>query len=155
MKILLTLAAFAALTGPTVAQTTMGGSMMRSTMLMPRCAANNPVVWLNMRTKTYYVRGTSYAGKNEHGRYVCLSAAQAMGAHQSGMSRAVMPSKPMHGATTMPHAMMPHTMASPASMIAPDMMEKGGAAAGSAPSSPMPVPSSSGAPASPEPSSSP
>ena len=55
----------------------------RSSMSMskPTCAAGDTVVWVNTKSKVYYMPGASYYGKTMHGKYVCASAAASMGAH--------------------------------------------------------------------------
>ncbi|GAC1521449.1 MAG: hypothetical protein NVS2B8_01390 [Vulcanimicrobiaceae bacterium] len=58
-------------------------ALARSSMstAMPTCAAGDTVVWVNTRSKVYYMPGASYYGKTKHGKYVCASAATSMGAH--------------------------------------------------------------------------
>lgn len=51
------------------------------TMSMPKCAAGDAVVWVNTRSKVYYLPGASYYGKTKHGKYVCESQAGTMGMH--------------------------------------------------------------------------
>ena len=73
--------------------------MTRSRMMTPNCTAANPVVWVNTRSHVYYMRGSAYYGKTANGRYVCRSAATAMGAHRAGMmgSGSMMHGSMMHG----------------------------------------------------------
>lgn len=56
-------------------------SMSSMTMSMPKCAAGDAVVWVNTRSKVYYLPGASYYGKTKHGKYVCESQAGTMGMH--------------------------------------------------------------------------
>jgi len=110
LRALLTLAAVALLGAPAFGQMTTSGSMTRSRMMTPHCSATNPVVWVNTRSHVYYMRGSAYYGKTTYGRYVCRSAATAMGAHRAGMmganstmqgsgtSGSMMPGSMMHGA---------------------------------------------------------
>lgn len=74
-----TIVAFAAATAgagtmPAIAQT---GAM-------PTCAAGDPVVWENSKSKAYHLQGDSYFGKTKHGSYACKSAADSAGYHVAG-----------------------------------------------------------------------
>lgn len=62
----------------------------RSTM--PSCAASDPVVWVNTKSKVYHARGDAYFGKTASGVYACTSKAISMGAHLSGAKGAGKPS---------------------------------------------------------------
>jgi len=100
MNKFLTIIAFAAATAgagavPAIAQT---GAM-------PTCAAGDPVVWENSKSKAYHLQGDSYFGKTKHGSYACKSAADSAGYHVAG-SKSHKHAK--SGSTT------PPTMTSPA-----------------------------------------
>ncbi len=131
MRVLLALAAAAAFATPASAQTMSGPNM--SSMMRPKCTAANPVVWVNTRSKVYYLRGSTYYGKTTHGRYMCRSAAISMGDHQAGtatngmMGHGTMMGAKHHG------TMMPRSKMSP--------MQNGSMGAGTAPpmSPPMPM----------------
>jgi hypothetical protein len=60
-----------------VAQTT------PSTAATPRCAAGDPVVWVNASSHVYHMQGTQYYGNTKSGKYECKSAADASGNHQA------------------------------------------------------------------------
>ena len=46
---------------------------------MPSCATNDPVVWINTKSKVYHTQGDAYFGKTKAGRYACTSKAISMG----------------------------------------------------------------------------
>ena len=50
----------------------------------PSCAAGDPVVWENWRSKVYHMSGDKYYGTTKHGAYACKSAADGAGYHASG-----------------------------------------------------------------------
>ncbi len=105
MRILMILAAAAALTSPALAQSS--GSMKTmsgSSMTMPSCKRGNPVVWLNTDSNVYFKRSSSHYGKTKQGKFVCRNTAVSMGAHKakSGMS---MHGHNMSGAMASPDAM--------------------------------------------------
>jgi len=52
-----------------------------SSTAMPTCAAGDPVVWVNTKSKVYHVQGDSYYGTTKAGKYACKSAADAAGNH--------------------------------------------------------------------------
>jgi hypothetical protein len=56
--------------------------------MMPRCGANDPVVWVNTKTKVFHMRGDRYFGKTTHGGYMCTAAALAAGDHAAKASSA-------------------------------------------------------------------
>lgn len=45
----------------------------------PTCAADDPVVWVNKRSKKYHLPGDKVYGKTKRGRYMCKSSADASG----------------------------------------------------------------------------
>jgi len=53
----------------------------KTTTTMPSCAAGDPVVWVNTKTKVYHMEGDSYYGNTKSGKYACKSAADSSGAH--------------------------------------------------------------------------
>lgn len=65
--------------GTTVA--TMPGSAMASDV---HCAAGDPVVWVNLKSKAMHESGDPYYGKTKNGKFMCTSDAQAMGGHMAG-----------------------------------------------------------------------
>lgn len=69
------------------------GARAAADSAMPTCAAGDPVVWVNTKSKVYHLQGDPYFGKTKDGKYACTSAATAMGAHASGSG------KPKTGAT--------------------------------------------------------
>jgi hypothetical protein len=97
------LALAAACTLPAAAPASSGTAMTA----MPTCAAGDPVVWVNTKTKVYHMKGDSYFGNTKSGKYACKSAADAMGAHAAGSGSSMTgTSKKSKGKSTM--------MASPA-----------------------------------------
>jgi hypothetical protein len=52
---------------------------------MPACKSHDPVVWVNTKSKVFYMKGASMYGKTVHGNYVCQSAAMSAGDHQAKM----------------------------------------------------------------------
>ncbi|MGH7706602.1 MAG: hypothetical protein ACREM8_07125 [Vulcanimicrobiaceae bacterium] len=50
---------------------------------VPSCPASDPVVWVNTSSNVYHMQGDKYFGKTKAGKYLCQSAANAAGAHQS------------------------------------------------------------------------
>lgn len=113
-------------------------------MVMPHCAAGNPVVWVNTRTHVYYMNRSAYYGKTTHGRYVCRNTATAMGAHRAGMAGTSSMTRGTiaHGAKHEGPLMSPRPMMSP--------MRNGSMGSGTAPAAsspgPVPAPAGSGAP---------
>lgn len=74
---------------------------------MPSCATNDPVVWVNTKSKVYHSQGDAYFGKTKAGRYACTSKAISMGAHAVGAKTSGTPSgsavdAPDDSATTAP-----------------------------------------------------
>jgi ABC-type sugar transport system substrate-binding protein len=53
----------------------------KTTATMPACAAGDPVVWVNTKTKVYHMQGDPYYGNTKSGRYACKSTADAAGEH--------------------------------------------------------------------------
>ncbi|MBD5653643.1 MAG: hypothetical protein IAI50_00490 [Candidatus Eremiobacteraeota bacterium] len=104
-------------------------------MTMPKCKSSDPVVWINTRSKVYYMKGAAYYGKTSKGKYACMSAAVAMGAHAPGMS---------HKMTS--GSMAPHSMMSPSSMASPGAMNPPNPQPSMGISSPLPHMSSSPSP---------
>jgi hypothetical protein len=50
-------------------------------LTMPTCAAGDPVVWVNTKSKVYHEQGSStYASRTKNGKYACTSDAKKMGA---------------------------------------------------------------------------
>jgi hypothetical protein len=90
----LAVAALLSFAVPASAQTPAPGSSMpgmsgASSMTIPQCKTGGPVVWVNTRSKIYYMQGSKYYGKTSHGSYACLSAAKTAGNRPpktSGMS---------------------------------------------------------------------
>ncbi len=99
LSIAATVAVTLSLASPAFARSSM------SSMSMPTCAAGDTVVWVNTRSKVYYMPGASYYGKTKHGKYVCASAATSMGAHaaKSGMM------SDSNGSSMSGHKMMHHS----------------------------------------------
>lgn len=77
---------------------------------MPSCAAGDPVVWENTKSKAYHMQGDAYYGTTKHGKYACKSAADSTGFHAAGSSAK---SPAMHGAATSPMPMSAGVAASP------------------------------------------
>jgi hypothetical protein len=50
-----------------------------------KCAT--PVVWVNMRTKTYHMAGDPYYGRTRSGAYMCQGDAEAHGYRMAGTPR--------------------------------------------------------------------
>jgi hypothetical protein len=73
-----------------------------SSMTIPQCKTGGPVVWVNTRSKIYYMQGTKYYGKTSHGSYACLSAAKAAGdrAPRGGMAAGTGGTHPNQGPGT-------------------------------------------------------
>jgi len=75
MKRFFVIAVLAALALPGVA------ASAASKSAMPTCAADDPVVWVNTKTKVYHMQGDPYYGNTKSGKYACKSAADAAGEH--------------------------------------------------------------------------
>jgi hypothetical protein len=85
---------------PSVSPTTMGSSSpssmpsslprMTAMTMMPSCHHDDPLVWVDPKTKTYYVKGSSKYGQGKSGNYACKSVAVAAGDQpvKSGMGPA-------------------------------------------------------------------
>jgi hypothetical protein len=103
---------------PTLAQTSPSSSAT------PRCAAGDPVVWVNTSSHVYHLQGTQYYGKTKAGNYQCKSAADAAGNHQAKNEGTT---KPGSAATPVPTASAKHPWwmkptASPSPAAAPVAM---------------------------------
>lgn len=128
------IAAFALACTPVLASQ-MTGSAGMSSMHMPKCAAGNPIVWVNTGSNTYFMKGERYYGKTKAGSYVCRSSAMAMHAHHammggngmmhgtmksgsmsSGMSSGSMKSGSMGSGSMGSGSMSPGSMSSPGAM---------------------------------------
>jgi len=53
----------------------------KTTGTMPACAAGDPVVWVNTKSKVYHMQGDPYYGNTKAGKYACKSDADAAGDH--------------------------------------------------------------------------
>jgi hypothetical protein len=63
-------------------------------LTMPSCAAGDPVVWVNTKSKVYHVQGSAvYANRTKNGKYACTSDAQKMGARaaKESMKKGITP----------------------------------------------------------------
>jgi hypothetical protein len=75
MKHVLTIAAL------TIALLPGTGASAATTAAMPSCAAGDPVVWVNTKSKVYHLPGDPYYGNTKAGKYACKSDADAAGDH--------------------------------------------------------------------------
>lgn len=131
------IAAFALACTPVLASQMTGSTGMNS-MHMPKCAAGNPVVWVNTGSNTYFMKGERYYGKTKSGSFVCRNSAMAMHAHRammggkgmmhdtmkSGSMSSGMSSGSMKPGSMSPGSMSPGSMSSPGAM---GSMSPGGA----------------------------
>lgn len=110
---LVSLALAAVLAVPFGAQPTFAAT----TSMMPACAAGDPVVWVNTKSKVFHMQGDAYYGKTKSGKYACKSDAVAMGARASGMAASMKGMKKkksaMEGSDTNGMSMSGMNMASP------------------------------------------
>lgn len=86
---------------------------------MPACAAGDPVVWENSRSKVFHLQGDSYYGKTKSGSYACQSTAVAAGYHAIG-------TKSTKSGISAGSAAVPGTMATAGAMAAPGAMASPG-----------------------------
>jgi hypothetical protein len=108
----LVLAFIAALPVAAPAKTTTAGASSTLSATPPTCPANDPVVWVNTKSKIYWAQGTKYYGKTKQGGYACTSQAVAYGARAakaSSMSGSSMSGGSMNAPTPTASAMgKPH-----------------------------------------------
>ena len=161
------IAALALACTPVLASEMAGNTGMNS-MRMPKCAANNPAVWVNTASNTYFMKGEKYYGKTRAGTFVCRSSAIAMHAHHammngrhhtmkcdqmmdSGMMKSrSMKSGMMKSGSTKSGSMSGGSMGSGSmnhgSMMTPGSMSSPGAMSSMSPGAPKPFPTGAAAP---------
>ena len=61
-----------------------GGSMTAAAPIPSSLHCNDEIVWVNLKTKVYHMKGDEYYGKTAHGEYECQSTAEAKGDHLAG-----------------------------------------------------------------------
>lgn len=73
---------------PSAASTAMSGAMSETTATVPpgmKC--ETPIVWVNLRARTYHMPGDKYYGRTKHGEYLCQGDAEAHGFTMAGMPK--------------------------------------------------------------------